>query len=157
MRGRERRAFSMLKVLPSYNSPCNPSLAASACCPFIMLTKPNPRDSLVCGSRIILHFSTSPYFSKSRATSVSERRGWMPVTKRFEPLLRACSSSSSVGALIVGPLLLVSDTLDVKGVQATHRESMRSSRSRPLGDALRALLSPLPRPSGRGERLRARS
>jgi len=43
----------------------------------------------------MLHFSTSPYFSKRREISLSERRGWMPVTKRFEPGLTDSSSSSS--------------------------------------------------------------
>ena len=41
------------------------------------------------------HPSTSPYFSNRRVTSASLRRGWMPVTKRFEPGLRAAVSRSS--------------------------------------------------------------
>lgn len=45
--GRARRAFSMLKVLPSITSPWRPSLAASACSAVTILTKPKPRDSFV--------------------------------------------------------------------------------------------------------------
>jgi hypothetical protein len=93
--GRERLAFSILNVLPSNISPWRPSFAASACSAVTIFTKPNPRDSLVCGSSIMAHFSTSPYFSKRRVTSSSERRGWMPVTKRLEPGLRAEASLSS--------------------------------------------------------------
>lgn len=48
----------------------------------------------MCGSRMIWHFSTSPYFSNILETSASVRRGWIPVTKRLEPGLMAPSSSS---------------------------------------------------------------
>ena len=41
------------------------------------------------------HPSTLPYFSNRRDTSASERRGCMPVTKRFDPGLRAFASRSS--------------------------------------------------------------
>lgn len=57
------------------------------------LTKPKPRDSLVCGSRMIWHFSTFPYLEKRRVTSSSLSLGWMPVTKRLEPVLLAPSPS----------------------------------------------------------------
>lgn len=40
-----------------------------------MFTKPNPRLSRVCGSFMMLHFSTTPYFSKMRVISSSDRRG----------------------------------------------------------------------------------
>ena len=46
------------------------------------------------GSRIIWHFSTSPYFSNRRVTSDSVNLGWMPVTNRLEPGLTAPSPSS---------------------------------------------------------------
>jgi hypothetical protein len=85
VRGRTRRAFSMLRVRPSMTSPRRPSMAASAISEVTILTKPKPRDSPECGSFMIWHFSTSPYFSKRRVISDSSRRGWMPVTKRFEP------------------------------------------------------------------------
>ena len=103
VRGRFRRAFSMLRVRPSISSPCNPSFALSACSEVVMLTKPNPRDSFVCGSTMIEQFSTSPYFSKRRETSASDRRGWIPVTKRFVPGLAASSSSSSGGLKEASP------------------------------------------------------
>jgi len=82
----------MLKVLPWWTSPWRPSLAASAWSEVTILTKPKPRDSLECGSRMMLHCSTSPYFSNRRVTSSSLRLGWIPVTKRLEPELRLPSS-----------------------------------------------------------------
>lgn len=56
---------------------------------------------------MMLHFSTSPYFSNRRVTSSSVRRGWIPVTKRFVPEFCA-SSSSSAGRGGGGPLSQVS-------------------------------------------------
>jgi hypothetical protein len=75
VRGRTRRAFSMLRVRPSMTSPRKPSMAASAISEVTILTKPKPRDSPECGSFMIWHFSTSPYFSKRRVISDSSRRG----------------------------------------------------------------------------------
>jgi hypothetical protein len=102
VRGRARRAFSMLSVRPSCIMPCRPSLAASAASAVTILTKPKPRESPECGSLMMLDFSTSPYFSNSWVTSASERRGWMPVTKRFVPGLRETSSSLPSGAELRG-------------------------------------------------------
>lgn len=93
MRGRERRAFSIERVRPSSSLPCRASLAASASSEVMKLTKPKPRDSLVCGSRMIWHFSTLPYLEKRRVTSSSLSLGLIPVTKRLEPVLLAPSPS----------------------------------------------------------------
>lgn len=97
VRGLARRAFSMLRVLPSYTSPCKLSLAASASSAVTIFTKPKPRLSRVWGSRMMLHFSTCPYFSNRRVISSSVRRGWMPVTNKLEPELTETSLLPSRG------------------------------------------------------------
>lgn len=72
-------------VRPYFSSPLRPSRAASACSPVIIDTKPNPRESRVCGSVMICTLSTSPYFENNSRSSVSSIRGARPVTKRLVP------------------------------------------------------------------------
>lgn len=143
VRGRARRAFSMLRVRPSICSPCRPSLAASAWSEVTILTKPKPRDSLVCGSRMIWHFSTSPYFSKRRVTSDSVRRGWTPVTNRLDPGLTAPSSSP--------PLEAVSSLVPLWG-QEDVLAYIHDRKQRQGGFAYRS-----PLPEGEAERRRPES
>src|SRR5271154_7086120 len=87
--------------------------------------------------------STSPYLSKRRETSDSERRGCMPVTKRFEPVLTAPSSSASFMRVSEGGGGLEDDQRGLLKTSplmfATH------ALSRPLGERLRFLSSRSPR------------
>src|SRR5437762_12085236 len=97
---------------------------------------------------MIEQLSTSPYLSKRRETSDSERRGCMPVTKRFEPVLTAPSSSASfMRASGGGGALKMSVRLQDGG-----HHIAAYALSRPLGERLRFRSSRSPR--GEAERSR---
>lgn len=149
MRGLARLAFSIESVRPSTCSPWSPSLAASACSGVTIFTKPKPRDSRVCGSFMMLHFSTSPYFSNILVTSSSLRRGWIPVTKRLLPGFTDSSSLLRPGGGPLGvPCQLRSFECE------SQRAAYRSPRPLPIGERERCLGSTSRSP---GERERSRA
>lgn len=147
---------------PSKNSPCNPSLALSACSKVAISTNPKLRDSLVCGSTIIWHLRTSPYFEKRRVMSSSVKRGWIPITNKFVPgfslfpeALCPLGVYSRVSPRVSdGALLRKGNQSRIVwiGVCCPYRSS---SRRAPAGEMLRFLRGESPRrgaPRGEAER-----